>query len=480
LSARPNRGRSLAAMVLAAGEAKRFKSKLPKVLHELCGKPLIAYALDSITPLHADRTVIVVGRGKDQVAQALTKLTKKRVQIAHQREQLGTADAARTGDDALGRFSGDVVVIPGDTPLLTAATLRKLIAHHRRTNAAATILAGVLHDPTGYGRIVRGPDGSVERVVEESDASPSEKIITEVNSSVWAFDRAALRAALTKIDRANAQREYYLTDVVAVLRDKGEIVEAFPAPDAAEILGVNSRAQLADVATLVRYRICDRLMADGVTIEDPAQTYIDATVKIGRDTHILPLTFLTGSTRVGEGCRVGPGVSAVNSRIDDGATVRFSTLDHARVGKDATVGPYAYLRPGARLAPGSKVGTFVEVKGSSIGRGSKVPHLSYIGDTWIGSGVNVGAGTITCNYDGMSKHRTVIGDGAFIGSDTMLVAPVKVGRGAYTGAGSSITRNVPPNALALERSEQRNVKGWAKRNTKAKPKRSSKRPGGSR
>jgi bifunctional UDP-N-acetylglucosamine pyrophosphorylase/glucosamine-1-phosphate N-acetyltransferase len=460
--------RPLAVVVLAAGEGKRFKSKTPKILHDLCGKPLLAYALDAVAPLRAQRTIVVVGRDADRVKDALKTLTKKKITVAVQAQQLGTADAARVGDDALRRFSGDVLVVPADTPLLPSATLKALVGHHRRTNAAATILTADMHDPRGYGRIVRAPDGSIDRIVEESDASPEERRITEVNGGVWVFDRAALRAALTKIDRANAQKEFYLTDIVQVLRDKGERVETHEAPSQLQVFGVNTRVHLATAAQLMRALLCEAFMLEGVSIVDPFQTYIDAGVKIGRDTVINPMTFLSGSTKIGEGCEIGPGVRAKDTVIEDGARVLFATLDGARVGPEATVGPYAYLRPGARLAKGAKVGTFVEVKASTVGAKSKVPHLSYIGDATIGADVNVGAGTITCNYDGVTKHRTVIGDGAFVGSDTMLVAPVKIGRGAYTGAGSAIGKDVPAGALGIERAEQKNVRDWAKKRAREK------------
>lgn len=475
--------RALAAVVLAGGEGKRFKSAIPKVLHDLCGKPMLAYALDALGALKPRTTIVVVGRQADRVREAARRLTGAKLAFALQTRQLGTGDAARAADDALGRFAGDVLVVPADTPLLTAATLRRMLRHHRRTRAAATVLTVEPADPTGYGRIVRGPDGPVERIVEETDATADEKAIGEVNGGVWIFDRAALRPALTGLERGNRQREYYLTDVVEILREKGETVEAFACRDAAEAHGVNSRVQLAHVAAILRARAAERLMAAGVTIVDPDLTYVDPTVRVGRDTVVHPLTFLAGSTRVGAGCEIGPGVRALDSTIGDGARVSFAVLDRARVGPEATVGPYAYLRPGARLDRKAKAGTFVEIKGSRVGRGSKVPHLSYVGDASIGADVNVGAGTITCNYDGARKHRTVIGDGAFIGSDTMLVAPVRVGRGAYTAAGSAIARNVPDGALGIERAPQRNVAGWAKRRTTKKAgvaKRAKRSRGGAR
>jgi bifunctional UDP-N-acetylglucosamine pyrophosphorylase/glucosamine-1-phosphate N-acetyltransferase len=329
--------------------------------------------------------------------------------------------------------------------------LLALVDQHRRTKAAATMLTADLDDPTGYGRVIRDAQDRVERIVEETDATPDERRITESNTSVWVFDRAALRSALTKIDRANAQKEFYLTDVVTVLRDKGEVVEAVKTGTPTEVLGVNSRVQLADVAALMRRRIAERHMLEGVTIVDPATTFIDAGVTVGRDTVIHPLTHLHGATTVGAEAEIGPNVKLVDSAVGDGATVINAVANQATIGARAQVGPFTYLRPGAVLKEGAKAGTYVEVKKSVVGKGSKVPHLSYIGDAEIGENVNIGAGTITCNYDGETgkKSKTVIGDDVLIGSDTMLVAPVTVGDGAVTGAGSVVSRNIPPGEVAI-------------------------------
>jgi bifunctional UDP-N-acetylglucosamine pyrophosphorylase / glucosamine-1-phosphate N-acetyltransferase len=445
------RSHPLAIVVLAAGEGKRFKSKNPKVLHSLSGKPLFGHILATIEPLGADKTVVVVGRGADEVKAKAKGLTAKKLAFALQEQQLGTADAAKAGDEALGKFSGDVLVLPGDSPLLTTGTLRRLVDHHRATKAAATMLTAELEDPTGYGRIVRDAAGKVERVVEETDATAEEKRIKESNTSVWVFDRSALRSALTKIDHGNAQKEFYLTDVVAVLREKGEAVEAVRTPTPHEVLGVNSRVQLAEVGELMRNAIAERHMLDGVTIVDPATTYIDATVTIGADTVVHPMSHLHGSTAIGGGCEIGPNVKLVDTIVGDGATVINAVATEAEVGPGATVGPFTYLRPGAVLKEGAKAGSYVEIKKSVVGKRSKVPHLSYIGDAEIGENVNIGAGTITCNYDGETgkKSKTVIGDDVLIGSDTMLVAPVKVGDGAVTGAGSVVSRDLPPNQVAV-------------------------------
>lgn len=438
--------RALATVVLAAGEGKRFRSTKAKVLHDLLGRPLVTYVLDAVAPLRATKTIVVIGRDADAVRDAL-KGTK--AIFATQERLLGTADAVRTADDALGRFSGDVLVTAGDTPLLTTDTLKSLLKHHRRTKAAATVLSARIADPTGYGRLIRNDAGDLERIVEHRDATPTERQGNEINVGVWVFDRATLRAALTRIDASNTQGELYLTDIVEILREKGERISAYVTATPEEGEGVNDRAQLAAVAATMRLRIARRHAEAGVTIIDPATTTIEAGVRIGADTVIAPNTTLRGATVLGKGVEIGPNVDAKDSRIDDGARIRFAVLDQARVGRDAQVGPFAYLRPGAVLKANAKVGTYVEVKASTVGEGSKVPHLSYIGDATIGKDVNVGAATVTCNYNGETKvkSRTVIGDGAHIGSDTMLVAPVRLGKGAVTGAGSVVTKDVPAGTV---------------------------------
>ena len=444
-----NDKRSLAALVLAAGEGKRFRSATPKVLHDLCGRPMLAAVLDAVTPM-ASKTVVVIGRAADAVQEAAERLTNRPLTFARQADQLGTADAARAGLDALGGFTGDVLIVPGDTPLLTAKTLRALVAKHRRTRAVLTLLTARLEDQTGYGRIVR-EGGRVTEIVEHRDATKQQRAIDEINAGVYVVKARALRDALGNVDRKNAQGELYLTDVVRVLHGSGGRIEALIAPDPVEIAGVNSRAQLAEVAAIIRRRTNQRLMDAGVTIVDPDRTYIDPTVKVGRDTIIHPLTFLHGRTTIGDHVQIGPNTRITDSTVRSGARVVFSEVIEATIGPEASVGPFAYLRPGATLRKGAKVGTFVEVKASEIGEGSKVPHLSYIGDAQIGKDVNVGAATVTVNYDGetRTKSKTVIGDGAKIGSDTMLVAPVKVGKNAATGAGAVVTKDVPPDTMVV-------------------------------
>ena len=441
----------LAAIVLAAGLGKRFRSaSTPKVLHPAAGEPLIGHVLRAVSALPGlDRLIVVVGHGKEAVSAAVRARRPDAV-FVEQAAPRGTGDAVNACREALEGFDGQVMVVSGDSPLITGGTLAAQLAEHRRAGAAVTALTAVLDDPTGYGRIVREADGSL-RIVEEADATPAEKRITEVSMCFWCFERAPLFEALALVTADNAQGEYYLPDVVPLLARAGGRVATFPAPDPAETLGVNDRRQLAEATRHLRGRKVDALMAAGVTIEDPAVTYVDALVEVGPDTVLKPLTFLEGSTAVGEGCVIGPSARLIDTTVEAGAEVSFAVVRSAVIGPGAQVGPFSSLRPATRLAERSKAGSFVEMKASTVGPGSKVPHLSYIGDTEIGAGVNVGAGTITCNYDGEAgvKSKTVIGDGVLLGSDTMLVAPVTVGERAMTGAGSVVTRDVAAETVVV-------------------------------
>ncbi len=454
------------AIVLAAGEGTRMKSAIPKVLHQLCDRPMLAYVLDAVTGLGMDRTLVVLGFGAEEIRAALGT----GYESVLQEEQLGTGHAVMMAVPALREGEDEILVLPGDSPLITADTLGRLIATHREGSAAATMLTAMLDDPTGYGRVVRGAGNDVERVVEESDADDADRATHEVNTSMYVFAREPLLAALERLDRSNTQSEYYLTDVIQILAGEGHRVLATPARDKSETMGINSRAQLAEAAALMRQRINRGWMEEGVTLEDPAMTYIGGMVRIGRDTIIRPLTFITGATEIGEGCTIGPSCRIQDCKIADGARIQESVLVESEIGVKAMVGPYASVRPGTVLGPGAKLGTFVEAKNTKVGKGSKVPHLSYMGDADIGEDANVGAGSITCNYDGEKKHRTVIGDEAFIGSDTMLVAPVEIGKGAVTGAGSAITKDVPDGALGVERARQKNISDW-RRNRKGEDER---------
>jgi bifunctional UDP-N-acetylglucosamine pyrophosphorylase / glucosamine-1-phosphate N-acetyltransferase len=453
---------SLSVVVLAAGEGKRFRSALPKPLHPLAGRPLLWHVLAATAPLKADRTVVVVGVGAEQVTAAAERFDLGPLEFAVQPEPRGTGDALATALPLLQRRqAGQVLVLYGDTPLVTTALLERLVEAHRSAPAAATILTCRPDDPSGYGRVLRDADGAITGVVEHRDATPDQLAVGEVNAGFYVFERRVLDG-LTELRGDNDQGERYLPDLVPVVRRGGGLVVGVPGPEE-EARGVNDRAELAAAAAVLRRRLLERLMGGGVTVVDPATTFVDVDVEVGADTVLEPLTFLEAGTRVGARCAIGPNVRLVGCTVDDEASVTQSLAVRAHVGRGAVVGPFAYLRPGADLGPGSKVGTFVEVKQSRVGEGSKVPHLSYVGDADIGAGVNVGAGTVFVNYDGVAKHRTSVGDGAFIGSDTMLVAPLTVGDGAQTAAGSTITKDVPPDALAIERSEQRTIQGWAER-----------------
>lgn len=462
-----------AAVILAAGKGTRFRSDMAKVLHPVLSRTMLHWVLESVRSLDLDRVVVVVGHQGEQVAAEAHAAGIEGLVTVTQAEQLGTGNAVRcaAADGALDDVD-TVLVLPGDVPLLQPEPLRELLAVHG--DHAATVLTAELDDPTGYGRVLRDAYGGVQRIVEHRDATEYERTVREVNTSIYAFDRALMVAELEELRADNDQGEEYLTDVIEPLvaksRGEGEGRAASPGlgvavvvgPDEA-VRGVNDRAQLADAATALRRRILHELMHAGVTVEDPATTHVGPDVRVEADALLLSGTRLEGHTRVAAGARIGPDTRVIDSIIENEAQVTYSVLVETRVGPGAAVGPYAHLRAGTELGRETKVGSFVEVKKSTIGRGSKVPHLSYVGDAEVGDGANIGAATITVNYDGYDKHRTVIGDGARIGADTMLVAPVTVGARAYTGAGSVITTDVPDGALAVERAEQRTIDGYADR-----------------
>jgi bifunctional UDP-N-acetylglucosamine pyrophosphorylase/glucosamine-1-phosphate N-acetyltransferase len=435
-----------------------MRADMPKVLFEVAGRPLVAWVVDAVAAAGVDDITVVVGHGGDAVVGVLPE----GVGTAVQEEQLGTGHAVMVALQAMGDVSGStVLVVPGDTPLLQAGSLRALLETHAATGADATLLTAEMSDPTGYGRVVRDGD-RVVAIVEERDTDEAQRAIREVAVSTYAFDGDALTGALAVIGRDNAQGEYYLTDAIGVIAGTG-LVTAVAGADSQEVQGVNSLDHLAAVASTMRERIILRWMRAGVWVQDPARTYIDAGVTLEPGARIYADVHLEGGTTVAAGATVGPDVFAVDSTIGPGARVWYSVLRSAEVGEDAEVGPYASLRPGTVMAAGSKIGTFVETKATVVGPGSKIPHLSYVGDATIGEQSNIGAGTITCNYDGYHKHPTVIGDRVRIGSDTMLVAPVEIGDDGWTGAGSVISKNVSPGALAVERSAQREMPGYAAR-----------------
>lgn len=462
----PNR--PAAVVILAAGEGTRMKSATPKVLHAICGRSLVGHVVAASRELSPEQLVVVVGHGREQVAEHLTALDPQAL-IAVQDQQLGTGHAVRTGLEELARHGitlpehGTVVVTYGDTPLLTAGTLAALIAAHESDGNAVTVLTAHVPDPTGYGRIVRGADGTVTAIVEQKDADAAQRAITEINSGVYAYDAALLAHALGKVTTDNAQGEEYLTDTLAILRADGHAVGACTAADHREIAGVNNRVQLAEARRVLNDRLLTAAMLAGATIVDPATTWVDVTVTFAPDAVVHPGTQLLGATGLAEGAEVGPNCTLTDTAVGAGARVSNTVAEQAEIGPQATVGPYAYLRPGTRLGAKAKAGTYVEMKNASIGEGTKVPHLSYVGDATIGEYTNIGAASVFVNYDGEAKHHTTIGSYCKTGSDNMFVAPVAVGDGAYTAAGSVITKDVPAGSLAVARGQQRNIEGWVAR-----------------
>ena len=449
-----------------------MKSALPKVLHAVDGKPMIEYALDAARTLHPASTTVVVGHQADALKSALSKTAG--LTLVVQEPQLGTAHALLTTEPVLGNKTGVLVLLSGDVPLLTAKTLKTLIDRHASAHAAATVLTAVVDNPFGYGRIVRN-GAEIARIVEERDASPAEREIREINSGIYAFDLDGLFGAVRRIAPENAQREYYLPDLVAIHRRNGRAVETATVVDPNEIRGINSRAELAEVSRIVRQHKNAELMAAGVTLDDPTTTYVGPDVRVGPDTVIHPGVQLEGRTTVGEGCEIHSGVRVVNSRIGHRVTIfDHCLITDATIADDARVGPFAHLRNGADVRAGARVGNFVELKNTVLGPGSKSMHLAYLGDATIGAKVNIGAGTITCNYDGVRKNPTTIEDGAFIGSDSQLIAPVTIGKGAYVGSGTTVRENVPAGALAVSAGKQRNLAGWVEKRSRKGEGRSTK------
>jgi bifunctional UDP-N-acetylglucosamine pyrophosphorylase / glucosamine-1-phosphate N-acetyltransferase len=457
-----------AVLVLAAGAGTRMRSDIPKVLHPLAGRSMLAHSLHSIAKMAPQHLVVVLGPAHESIRQVVGQLSAtlgRSIDVAIQDQQLGTGHAVLCGLSALAEdFTGVVVVTSGDIPLLDADTLADLVAVHNSRGAAITMLTTTLADPTGYGRILRTQDNEVIAIVEQADATPSQQQIREVNAGVYAFDIAALRSALSRLSADNAQQELYLTDVVSIVRQDGRAVQARHVDDSALVAGVNNRVQLADLAAELNRRIVVAHQLGGVTIVDPAATWIDIDLTIGRDTVVQPSTQLLGGTRIGSRCSIGPDTTLTDVTVGDGATVTRTHGTSASIGDDAVVGPFTYLRPGTVLGADGKLGAFVETKNSTIGAGTKVPHLTYVGDADIGEHSNIGASSVFVNYDGIAKHRTTVGSHVRTGSDTMFVAPVTVGDGAYTGAGTVVRENVPPGALAVSGGQQRNIEDWVQRN----------------
>ena len=447
------------AVILAAGKGTRMKSALPKVLHAVGGKSMLRHVMTAAEQAGAKRMLVVVGFGGDKVQAEIGAAAE----FVLQAEQLGTGHAMMQVQPVLAGFSGTILLLCGDTPLLTGQALLDLVAAHQQSGAAATVLTAKPADATGYGRILRDESGQVLGIVEQKDATAEQKQIGEINTGIYCFEAAPLFAALAGLTCNNAQKEYYLTDVLAILAQAGQQVGAVEVSDFQETLGINSRLQLAEAEAILRRRKLVELMDSGVTVMDPASTFVDASVSVGEDTVLYPFTWLEGETTIGRDCRIGPNSRISDSQLGDAVTLHFSYAHECKIAGGVSVGPYVHLRPDTELSAGVKVGNFVEIKNSRVGVGSKLPHLSYIGDADIGSGVNIGCGTITVNYDGKKKHRTVVGDTAFVGCNSNLVAPVSVGSGAYIAAGSTITKDVPDGALGVGRARQSNIAGWVEK-----------------
>jgi len=445
----------LETLILAAGKGTRMRSKLPKVLHKVGGKAMLQHVIDAAKGAGSAREVVVIGSGAQLVRETISG-----VEFVVQEEQLGTGHAVLSAKKNFEKSEGIVLILCGDTPLLTDNLLKNFTAAHENSKCAATVLTAKMPDATGYGRIIREDDGSFKKIVEEKDATELEKKIREVNAGVYCFDVKKLFSALEKVKNDNAQGEYYLPDVLTILKDADEKIGAFTAEYADETLGINSRVQLAAADRIFRMKKNHELMDSGVTIIDPNTTFIDYDVQIGQDTIIYPNTFIEGKTTIGEDCAIGPNIRFTDMKVGNKVTAQFSYCHEAEICDGVTLGPYVHIRPGTTIGENVKIGNFVEIKNSNVGEGSKLPHLQYIGDTDMGSGVNVGCGSVTCNYDGKQKFRTTIGDNAFIGCNTNLVAPVTVEEGAYIAAGSTITKDVPKDNLAVARARQTNISVW--------------------
>lgn len=445
------------AVILAAGQGTRMKSKLYKVLHPVCGMPMVEHVANNVTQVGVEKIVTVVGHGAEKVQEQLGAKSE----YALQAEQLGTAHAVQQAASLIEGKSGTTLVVCGDTPLIRPETMQALLDHHKSENAKATILTAIADNPAGYGRILRDEAGSVSKIVEQKDASAEEQQVKEINTGTYCFDNEALFEALKLVSNDNAQGEYYLPDVIEILQKQNEAVAAYATDSFDETLGVNDRVALSEAERIMRARIAEKHMRAGVSIIDPASTYISAEAKIGADTILQPNVMIEGATIIGEDCLISSNSHIADSTIGDRTTIRSSEVHDSAVGDDTNVGPFAHLRPETRLGNKVKIGNFVEVKKAELGNGSKVSHLSYIGDAEVGTNVNIGCGTITVNYDGKNKHLTKIEDDSFIGCNSNLIAPVTVGKGSYVAAGSTISKNVPDDSLAIARARQENKEGYA-------------------
>ncbi|MBU2661730.1 bifunctional UDP-N-acetylglucosamine diphosphorylase/glucosamine-1-phosphate N-acetyltransferase GlmU [Bacillus cabrialesii] len=446
------------AVVLAAGQGTRMKSKLYKVLHPVCGKPMVEHVVDEALKLSLSKLVTIVGHGAEDVKKQLGDKSE----YALQAEQLGTAHAVKQAQPFLAAEKGVTIVICGDTPLLTAETMEQMLKEHTQREAKVTILTAVAEDPTGYGRIIRGENGAVQKIVEHKDASEEERLVTEINTGTYCFDNEALFRAIDQVSNDNAQGEYYLPDVIEILKNEGETVAAYQTGNFQETLGVNDRVALSQAEQFMKERINKRHMQNGVTLIDPMNTYISPDAVIGSDTVIYPGTVIKGEVQIGEDTIIGPHTEIMNSTIGSRTVIKQSVVNHSKVGNDVNIGPFAHIRPDSVIGNEVKIGNFVEIKKTQFGDRSKASHLSYVGDAEVGTDVNLGCGSITVNYDGKNKYLTKIEDGAFIGCNSNLVAPVTVGEGAYVAAGSTVTEDVPGKALAIARARQVNKDDYVK------------------
>lgn len=449
---------NLFAVILAAGKGTRMKSKTHKVLHPVCGKPMVQHVIDQLNAIGTSKTIMVVGYLGETVKAALSS----EVLFVEQEQQLGTAHAVMQAKPLLNREQGTTIVLNGDHPLFTKETLQKLIKNHHESGAAATVLTAHMQDATGYGRIVRHADGSVERIVEHKDATEEERQIKEVNTGTFCFDNQKLFAALEKVNNNNAQGEYYLPDVLSILRESGDRISAEVIGDVNEAMGVNDRLQLSEAEKLMRERILRQHMLNGVTIVHPENTYIEADVVIGADTVIEPGSFLRGKTIIGKSCQIGPNADLKDVTVADSSKLSYTVIHDSMIDQKVNVGPYVYIRPGTKLAEKVKVGCFVDLKKAQLGAGTKVSHLAYVGDAEVGENVNIACGVVTVNYDGINKHKTTIKDHSFVGCNVNLVAPVTLEKGAYVAAGSTITDRVPEDSFAIARQRQITKEGYAK------------------
>ena len=452
----------IATIILAAGKGTRMKSDLVKVLHPLLGLPMLSYTVDlSLSGIEAEKTIVVAGFQADRIRE---EFKDPRILFALQKEQLGTGHAVLQAVPHLQAFEGTVLILCGDVPLVKKETLFSFIDSFRKSGSVLSVMTVVVENPFGYGRIVRDPEGWLRKIVEEKDAREEEKAIQEINTGIYCIGTSFLMEGLTEIGKENAQGEYYLTDLVEIANAKGLRCSAYPVADPVEVLGINTRVDLAAAHEALRQEKVRALMLSGVTVVDPRTTYIDRKVEVGRDTVIHPNCYLQGETRIGERCTIEPNSKISDSVIGDEVAIRGnSVITESRIEEKASIGPFAHIRPLTEVKARAKIGNFVEVKKSSIGEGSKANHLTYIGDSLVGEGVNVGAGTITCNYDGLEKHQTIIGDRVFVGSNVEIVAPVKIGKNASIGAGTTVTKNVPDGALAISRVKQKNIRGWSEK-----------------